>query len=89
MYGFSEAASGTRSRAHAEVAPPPAPRSPLQRTLWANQLLHALPWLATNKAYLNLVQDQSQIWEGTLLLGQGPTCMCVVTGAAVVAAAGC
>ncbi|KAL4431781.1 hypothetical protein ABPG77_002997 [Micractinium sp. CCAP 211/92] len=36
---------------------------PRMRTLWANQLLHALPWLATNKAYLNLVQDQSQIWE--------------------------
>ncbi|KAL4440448.1 hypothetical protein ABPG75_003449 [Micractinium tetrahymenae] len=36
---------------------------PRMRTLWAAQLLCALPWLATNKAYLNLVQDQSQIWE--------------------------
>lgn len=36
---------------------------PRMRTMWANQLLRALPWLATNKAYLNLVQDQSQIWE--------------------------
>lgn len=38
--------------------------------MWANQLLRALPWLATNKAYLNLVQDQSQIWEGAGKLGE-------------------
>lgn len=36
----------------------------VQRTQWAPQLLRALPWMATNKAIFNLVQDQSQIWEG-------------------------